>query len=812
MSGECILVIDDSKEIVNHLTKHLLPTFGYTSLHAFDGQSGLELIRDKNPDLVMLDFNLPEITGIEVLQKMAQESLSVPVVLMTGYGSEQSAIEAFRLGAKDYIIKPFTVDEIVETIDRALVETRLYQDREDLSEQMRRVKVEISRQTNEMKTLSNIGKAITSLLSVDKILERVVEAATELTNAEECTIWLADEENSLLAVYENNPTDEPITIPIDDSQMDTVMQTGNPFRSSQFTEEGIKIQKGHFVRAVLYVPLKLRGITLGVLAVSNIEAFRSFAKRDEFLLGFLADYAAIAFENARVFQAADSALTARLEELDTLIKITHTITSSLDLDEVVQLTIQQVHDSWNIEVSSVWWVNDNHKTLRVLSNVGTPSDVLTTMEVPLGEGFVGHVAQTGKWVYTNDVVSHPLHYRQVDQKTGFQTRSLLCVPLVFRDEIVGVMQLLNKVDGDFDDQDVERALSIASAIAIAVTNALLFEEAESRETQLEVTLEHNPSPIVITDGMGHIHLLNQQARERLALSPELIGKPVAEVMPHHALALLLLEDDMQPEEFVLPDGSVWLPRVGPVPGNGRILTLHDITHIRERDNAKDHFVTTMSHDMRTPLEQINGLVAQLEESNPLSTEQQAVTHKILQSTSHMMDMVNGLLELAKVNNRIESVNQACDLLEIVTEVVNEYQEIALSKRVALVLTAVPDLETIQGNPAQLHTALSNLVDNAIKFSPENEKIEITVQEKEDCVCIEVQDQGDGIAEEDMPHIFAEFYRAQDEQSQPAGAGLGLTLVQSIADAHGGQIWAESANGNGSTFILQLPIQAKQNKT
>jgi two-component system NtrC family sensor kinase len=110
-------------------------------------------------------------TGLDVLQQMAQESISTPVVLMTAYGSELSAIESFRLGAKDYIIKPFTTDEIVSTIDRALVEVRLLNDKKELAEQMRRLKVELSRQTGEMNTLSNIGQAITSLLSVDKVLD-----------------------------------------------------------------------------------------------------------------------------------------------------------------------------------------------------------------------------------------------------------------------------------------------------------------------------------------------------------------------------------------------------------------------------------------------------------------------------------------------------------------------------------------------------------------------------------------------------------------------------------------------------------------
>ncbi|PID85980.1 MAG: hypothetical protein CSA11_09125 [Chloroflexi bacterium] len=489
MSGERILIIDDSREIVKYLTEHVLPTFGYNTLYTYDGQTGLAFIREQKPDLVMLDFNLPEMTGIDVLQQMAKESISTPVILMTGYGSELSAIEAFRLGAKDYLIKPFTIDEVIETIERALVETRLLHDKTELAEQLRRVKVEMSRQTHEMNTLSNIGKAITSLLSTDDVLGRVLEAATYLTNAEESHIWLSDKDSKNLYAYEKSDphTPPPESVPINpDTYLGKVMVSGHPVRKAEFSNQGLMVKIGHYARSILYVPLKLRGITLGVLGVSHRVTYRTFSKRDEFLLAFLGDYAAIALENARVFQAADKALSRRVKELNTLIDITRTITSTLDLDEVVRLTIQHVHTSWDIEVASLWWLDNSSNSLRVLANVGTPNDILNQMEVPLGEGFVGSVAQSGKWVYTNDVATHPSHFRDVDVHTGFQTHSLLCVPLLFGGAVVGAMQLVNKRDGDFDDQDVEYALSIAAAIAIAVTNALRYGESEAqKELKLE---------------------------------------------------------------------------------------------------------------------------------------------------------------------------------------------------------------------------------------------------------------------------------------------------------------------------------------
>jgi two-component system NtrC family sensor kinase len=808
MSGETILVIDDSKEIVKHLSEYVLPAFGYKTIYAYDGHAGLQLIREKKPNLVMLDFQLPEMTGIDVLQQMAQESLSTPVVLMTGYGSEQSAIDAFRLGAKDYIVKPFTVDEIAEAIDRALVETRLLHDKEELAEQLRRSKVELSRQAHEMETLANIGKAITSLLSVDKVLTRVLEAARELTSAEESVIWLPDAEETCLQAYGAGilgDTGQPLCVSFSDSFLGQVMLSGRPLRQSEFSGQGIKLGQDRFARAVLIVPLKLRGVTLGVLEVSNFAVSRSFSKQEEFLLGFLADYAAIALENARVLQAADKALTAKLDELHTLSEIAQTITSSLDLQEVVRLTIQQVHDSWRIEASSLWWMDDLGQRLHVLANVGTPSDVLAAMKISVERGIVGSVARTGKWIYTNDVNSHPLHYKEADHLTGFETRSLLCVPLVFRGRVVGAMELLNKLDGDFDDQDVERALAIAATVAIAVTNALLFEEAESRKHQLEATMERIDAPILIVEENGVIALANLQARKYFDLPVDVVGQQVQDVRNLALLVDYLYGDaDLSWQELTLDDGSVWLPRLAQMPWNGRILILQDITNLHELDRSKNHFFAAVSQDMQAPLRRIEEYVGQLRAVETLDEAAQMYVERIALSNQLMMHMVTGLLELARIDNRLEPLSQTCDLLEIITDVVQDFQQQALNQRVTLLLTAVPRIGVVQGNPAQLRRAISNLVDNAIKFSPPDANVEIVVSSLENNILIKVSDRGAGITEADRPHIFDKFYRGEDSSGR-AGTGLGLALVHSIAEAHGGKIWVDSENGDGSTFFLSLPV-------
>ncbi|MCI0398303.1 MAG: GAF domain-containing protein [Chloroflexi bacterium] len=813
MSSERILVVDDSQQIVTHLAEQVLPTFGFKTLYALDGRTGLDLIRREKPDLVMLDLNLPEMTGLDVLQRMVEESITTPVVLMTGYGSEKSAVDAFRLGAKDYIIKPFSVDEVLETINRALLETRLRNEKQQLAEQLRRAHVEMRRRVNEMSTLFGIGKVVASLLSVNKVLDRVLEAAIYLSNAEESTIWLMEQGSNQLRAYakkgsrEMEPQMQELSS--QDSPVGQVMRSGRALRESAFSGRGITLKTGYTARAVLYVPMVLRGQPMGVLSVSNRTEPRAFSERDEFLLSALADYAAIALENARVFQATDRALAEGNEELHTLIQITRTITSSLDLGEVVRLTIKQVHDSWQIEASSLWLLDQQSQTLSILANVGTPADVLARFKVPLGQGFVGHVAQAGEWIYSNDVENHPLHFRAVDRETGFKTRSLLCVPLVFRDKVIGVLELLNKLDGDFSDRDVEKALSIATAVAIGVTNSLLFKESESRQQQLEATLEHNGNPIIITDQHNCLLLLNQQARQRLGLTKGAIGKPAAEVIALEHLAGFLTQpleiNGARRIEVTLPDDSVWLSTLAPIPNYGRILILQDITYLKELDRAKSNFVATVSHDLRAPLNSISGFATMLQQIGPLNDEQKLYTNRIIQSTNRMMDLVNGLLDLAKVNARLEQARHLCDVAEIAMEAVADLQGQALTKDISLEVDVAENVGPVQGDATLLRQAISNLVDNAIKYSPAGKSVKIDVTSQDATVLVKVKDMGMGISPDDLPFIFDKFYRSKDSSNVEDGIGLGLTLVRSIAEAHDGQVWVESQEGLGSTFALRLPL-------
>jgi len=137
-TGERILIIEDNEDVVTFLTDNILHPSGYQTLVSNDGQEGLRRALEERPDLILLDLNLPRMTGMEVLKVLQTRGSDIPVILMTFYGSEEIAVEAFRLGVKNYIVKPFKSREVLDAVEGALSEGRLRREKEILTEELMR--------------------------------------------------------------------------------------------------------------------------------------------------------------------------------------------------------------------------------------------------------------------------------------------------------------------------------------------------------------------------------------------------------------------------------------------------------------------------------------------------------------------------------------------------------------------------------------------------------------------------------------------------------------------------------------------------
>jgi len=302
---ERILVIEDSGDIVELLIDTILNPSGYKPLLATSGQEGLHMAVEEQPDHIFLDLNLAEMTGMQVLQGLRDTVPSIPVTLMVFSGSEELAVEAFRLGVKNYVIKPLKPQDVLKAIEDALRETRLRREKGLLTEELMRSNKQLERRVREMTMLYEITQAITNPLDLEALLSRVVEVAVFLTDADEGMLFLVDEETDELymrvAKGVGDKRASMLLMPARNSLIGQVMKTGEPLRiASSDPRLDLTVKTGYMVNALLYVPLRFDAQTKGVLAVSNRVSDRAFTRTEQNRLELLADHAAIALKILRL--------------------------------------------------------------------------------------------------------------------------------------------------------------------------------------------------------------------------------------------------------------------------------------------------------------------------------------------------------------------------------------------------------------------------------------------------------------------------------------------------------------------------------
>ena len=308
-SKESVLLIEDDDEIVQFLTDTVLKPNGYKPTVAATGQEGLRLALEQSPDLIFLELNLPRMTGMEVLQGLRDTVPHIPVTLVVYAGSEELAVEAFRLGVRNYIVKPLKPQDVLEAADDALRAPRLRREKELLTEELIRANKEMERRVRELTMLHEITQAITTSMDLEMLLSRVVEVAVFHTDADEGVLFLIDEETNEIYLRATKGVGDKrasiLLMPARNSLIGQVVKSGEPLRiASSDPRLDLTVKTGYMVYSLLYVPLKFGGVTKGVLAVSNRITDRAFSRTDQSRLDLLADHAAIALENARLVAAA----------------------------------------------------------------------------------------------------------------------------------------------------------------------------------------------------------------------------------------------------------------------------------------------------------------------------------------------------------------------------------------------------------------------------------------------------------------------------------------------------------------------------
>lgn len=363
MSNEVILVVDDNHQIAEFTAGTLLRGMGYHTLISYDARSAREMLLKNQISLMLLDLQLPDMTGLELLRKLAGEGIRVPTILVTAHGSEQVAVDAFRLGVENYLIKPVDADELETAVERALIETRLRREKDALNAQL---KEQVAMQT----ILAKVGQSVTSTLELDEVLRRIVEACVHFTRADEGFLALMDSRTGQLYLRAVKNIDEEkvktMRLLVDDTLVGSVITTGRPLRISEADKQApLKVSTGFFVHSLLHVPIYSRGKVIGVLSVDNHSSFRPFKDVDEMLVTSLADYAGVALENASLYQKS-------LQEIGERKRVEQALRES---EERYALAVRGANDGlwdWDIKKNKVYY------SPRWKEMIGMPEDGIGT--------------------------------------------------------------------------------------------------------------------------------------------------------------------------------------------------------------------------------------------------------------------------------------------------------------------------------------------------------------------------------------------------------------------------------------------------
>ncbi|MGD8621002.1 MAG: ATP-binding protein [Anaerolineales bacterium] len=629
MPDALILVVEDNDDIREFIEESLLDPSGYRVKSVQHGLEALDVLASTTPDLVITDYHMPKLNGLELLQHIQQRIPGLPVIMMSSEHSNMLVVEAMRSGASDFLVKPFDQDALMRSVHAAL------EQKPSLPHTPTRPRGTPVSRVRELETLIELGRAITEVLGLDEALTRVVEAAVHLTGAEEGSLLLLDKKSGNLFMRASKNFDEDFVktfwLHVRDSLAGQVIETGKPILLDESSPQ--KIKTAYLVHSLIYVPLRVRGKIIGVLGVDNRKAGRVLGQNDVTVMTAMADYAAIAIDNAR-----------------------------------------------------------------------------------------------------------------------------------------------------------------------------LFKQSEDERTKLETILAQTENGVIVVDEDNRVVMINRSAEKIFGVAGKYEGLSTAEVFDHDHLLEFLRSSDGMPrrEELELEDGRIFSVVRSPIKDVGQAVVLHDITHFKELDRIKSEFVTTVSHDLRSPLTAILGYLELIDRAGPLNKTQLDFVERVRISVEQITALVTDLLDLGRIESGLDTSKEKANLGSLARYALDGLRSTARNHRIDLRGQVEDPLPEIYGDPVRLRQMIANLLENAIKYTPEGGEVKLEASAEDDQVILKVSDTGPGIPPSDQPYLFDKFFRASNVPDDSTGTGLGLSIVKSIVEQHQGRIWLDSEIGIGTTFTVVLP--------
>lgn len=342
-----------------------------------------------------------------------------------------------------------------------------------------------------------------------------------------------------------------------------------------------------------------------------------------------------------------------------------------------------------------------------------------------------------------------------------------------------------------------------------VRSQVLRERAELAEATVRHLLANSPDPLLAIDASGVVRFANDESARVFGRSPE--GARIAEVLP--LAESWLADEDWQSWSDTPLHGRIYAPSMRRAARDGEdlwVLTLRDVTFEREREMRRLDFYSVVAHDLRSPLSAALMRTELLLEGGYGVLPPTAHEHlqKLQRNLGDLIGMINDFLDLARHESSGGVLrSERVDMAALISEILDEYQPVAHAQMLSLRTGKLEPELVVVGDRRRLKQVLSNLVANALKFTPAGGRVRVELERRDASACVSVSDTGRGIAPSALPRLFDRYSRAIDREHEVVGSGLGLMIVKQTVEAHGGDIGVRSREGEGSTFWFRLPLAA-----
>ena len=787
-----ILIADDYPDNVRLLSVRLRNE-GYEYITAEDGVIALEKMRSEQPDLVLLDVNMPRKDGFQVLREMRADPdiAHIPAIMITAARiGVRDVQKGLSLGADDYVTKPVDWRELT-----ARIRTKL---------RVKQAEDAMRLQAKELGVLPEISRDIEERLDIEGLTKNVLSRTVKALAADNGHLMVFHPDGSIshqmYEIFDFSPwtwgevkrqlTSGGIVAEVVDTRQGVII------KDTKDASNWLRIPNDPS-RSAIAVPLLGRQRVLGVLTLTHTQP-GYFLPDNLNILQAIASQSAVAIENAQLYAVERK----RVNELVALNQLTREISQfsrSTELQERLPMLIQQ---RLGYPAVALWQLDGDDLKLRQIAGekqaprqslmaIGPRQAVTTRQPVQL---------------------SGPLDERR-NSRAGNGTppqQSVVAVPIFHDTEIRSVISIHSKRSNAFQESDRVVLETLAMQIEAAAERIRLFESVEQEKQRMDAVLNAAADAILLVDAEGRLQLVNFAGDRLFTDVQSIVGGALPEEWGYDSLNALIREaqdaDGILDTEINWPDQRVFSALTTPIEGGGLVIVLHDVTHFKDLERVKNEFIATASHDLKNPIHAVLGYSDLLAKAGPLNEMQKDFVNHLKRASNQMYELVLNLLELARTDLDTTLQTHPHGLQALLEEITQEFQSQAEAKEHTLTLGAVDDDLLVDIDLARIRQVLQNLVGNAIKYTLQGGKIAVFAEASDKMVWIRVRDNGLGIPEDALSRIFDKFYRVYaDDRLDIQGNGLGLAIVKAIVEQHGGEIKVESVFGEGSTFSFSLPL-------